>query len=107
MNEGRSISGDVPLARKSTGHKVDILIMHLDDEFGCAEAGLSGGETSTKWIKESTLKVPKLLKDMIWHLVKASPSAVENMCLPGFVLSGKTKIIIIQKKNNAEREVNR
>ncbi|KAI9274531.1 hypothetical protein BDA99DRAFT_533164 [Phascolomyces articulosus] len=38
--------------RKDTGHIFDVIISHLDFEYGCAE----GGSTSLKWINEANIK---------------------------------------------------
>ncbi|KAI7854023.1 hypothetical protein BDC45DRAFT_535899 [Circinella umbellata] len=59
--------------RKDAGHKVDMIISYLNFEYGCAEAGLKGGITSSKWINEANIKVPRLIEDMFWNMLKPSP----------------------------------
>ncbi|KAG2200277.1 hypothetical protein INT45_014151, partial [Circinella minor] len=87
-NENRSVSGITPLLRKETGTKVDILIKYLDDDFGVGEAGLSGGSTSTKYVSEAGIKLPKTMKDVFWNLLKTSNDSAQKICIPGFIING-------------------
>ncbi|KAI9274533.1 hypothetical protein BDA99DRAFT_241974 [Phascolomyces articulosus] len=87
-NANRSITGVKGIDRKDTGHKVDVIISHLDFEYGCAEAGLKGGSTSLKWINEASIKVPRLMKDMLWLMLKPNPTAINDVIMPGFVING-------------------
>ncbi|KAG2218974.1 hypothetical protein INT45_008398 [Circinella minor] len=77
--KNRSIPGITPLTRKKTGTKVDILIKHFYDDFSVGEAGLSGGAVSTKYITESSLKLSKPLKDIVWNLSKMSTKDTEHL----------------------------
>ncbi|KAI9272829.1 hypothetical protein BDA99DRAFT_432745 [Phascolomyces articulosus] len=88
INECRSVPGVTPLSRKKTGTKVDILIKHVDDDFGIGEAGLNGGTVSTKYVTEAGLKLPKSLKDVIWNLLKKPTKDIQSFCIPGFIIHG-------------------
>ncbi|KAI9479511.1 hypothetical protein BDB00DRAFT_943432 [Zychaea mexicana] len=87
-NAAQCITGTETVDRKDTGHKVDVIISYRDLEYGCAEAGLKGGSTSTKWINESDIKVSRLMKDMLWRMLKPNPTAINNVIVPGFVING-------------------
>ena len=68
---------------------MDILIKYSDNDFGVGEAGLSGGSTSTKYVSEASIKLPKTMKDVFWNLLKVSNSNAQNICVPGFIINGK------------------
>ena len=89
-NENLSVPGITPLVRKETGAKVDILIKHMDSDFGVGEAGLRGGSTSTKYISEASIKLPKTMKDVMWNLLKTSSGSAQNIFVPGFIINGKS-----------------
>ncbi|KAG2221801.1 hypothetical protein INT45_013297 [Circinella minor] len=99
MNENRSAPGVTPLLRKKTGTKVDILIKHLYDDFGVGEAGLGGGATSTKYIKEANLKLLKSLKDVAWNLLKMRTKDTQQLRIPGFIINGILKLFDMIKMN--------
>ncbi|KAI7854018.1 hypothetical protein BDC45DRAFT_535895 [Circinella umbellata] len=73
-NENRGIIGTKAIERKDAGHKVDMIISYLNFEYGCAEAGLKGGINSSKWINEANIRVPRLIRDMLWKMLKPSPT---------------------------------
>ncbi|KAI9246959.1 hypothetical protein BDA99DRAFT_609476 [Phascolomyces articulosus] len=91
-NDERTISGEIPLARHICGNKMDIIISNTQNEYGCGEAGFKGGTTSTKWINEYSLKVPKILKDMSWKVSKRSPESIRKVVVAGFVINGMKKM---------------
>ena len=90
-NDERSISGSDPLARHICGNKMDMIIANTTNEYGCGEAGLTGGTTSTKWINEYTIKVPKTLKDMAWRISKRAPSNSLKVVVAAYIINGMKK----------------
>ncbi|KAI9249128.1 hypothetical protein BDA99DRAFT_524053 [Phascolomyces articulosus] len=84
----RSLPSSDPLARKATGTKVDMLIKYLSEEYGCAEASRKRETSTTKELKESMFKCPKIIKDMFYKVTKSNPTKVHDLLVVGFVITG-------------------
>ena len=80
------------LSRHVCGNKMDMIIANTTNEYGCGEAGLNGGTTSTKWINEYTLKVPKTLKDMAWKISKRALSNSLKVVVAAYIINGTEEL---------------
>ncbi|KAI7852639.1 hypothetical protein BDC45DRAFT_184200 [Circinella umbellata] len=74
--------GGYTIVKKKNRNKVDILIKHVDDDFG-------GGTVSTKNVTEAGLKLPKSLKDVIWNLLKKPTEDIQSFIIHGAELTVK------------------
>ncbi|KAI9467536.1 hypothetical protein BDB00DRAFT_777653, partial [Zychaea mexicana] len=86
---GSSTSSTGQLARKCMGTRVDMRFSSNGREYGCTEARLSNDINSTKTIQEGRMKLPRTMKDMFVRLVAEAPSAIHNIKVGGFLISGK------------------
>ncbi|KAG2219351.1 hypothetical protein INT45_011259 [Circinella minor] len=57
-------------------------------EYGCVEAGLSSDLNDTKAINEGRFKLPRTMKDIFNKLVLESPSAIGEIKVGGFLMTG-------------------
>ncbi|CAJ0907275.1 15661_t:CDS:2, partial [Entrophospora sp. SA101] len=92
-NVGRTIAGKSFLTRWKIGRKGDLIIRTAGNlEFGSSEAGrFFKSEKGTKWMVESGLKLPKMLKDMLVQLaseVNWSKPILQKIRTVGFVHGG-------------------
>ncbi|KAF7730005.1 hypothetical protein EC973_003418, partial [Apophysomyces ossiformis] len=71
-NAGRTIDGIQPMSRKYCGHKMDMLFSYLRYEYGCTEAGVSSDINSSKALREGSIKLARVLKDMFLELVETA-----------------------------------
>lgn len=76
------------MARKACGRKVDMRFSCLIYEYGCAEAGLDSDEGSTKALRERSIMLPKVLRDMFTRLVNLAPSQIHKIRTVGLLISG-------------------
>ncbi|KAI9479634.1 hypothetical protein BDB00DRAFT_879228 [Zychaea mexicana] len=74
VNNDRSVAAQEPCQRRKVGSKTDLLFATDVVELGTAEAGKDTDINSTKMISESGFKTPKVLKDMLYHMVKETPA---------------------------------
>ncbi|KAG2227944.1 hypothetical protein INT45_011967 [Circinella minor] len=75
--------------RKLHGTCVDLRLVYDGVEIACGEAGLNNeGEKGTKEMKESQLKCPKTLRDMLVSLVKRYTDKKQDMMTIGFIMMG-------------------
>ncbi|CAO3601034.1 unnamed protein product [Absidia cylindrospora] len=74
--------------RTMIGAKVECLLVSVDRELGCIEAGRSLGNNTTKEFNDGLLKQPKILKDMLAQLAKERPKVENNLVTVGFTVMG-------------------
>lgn len=74
-----------------------MLFSYLQQEYGCAEAGLDGAVTGTKAVVEGGVKLPCLMKDMLYQLANDSPSKLREIRVAGFLISGMYTFVDITK----------
>ncbi|CAB4469619.1 unnamed protein product [Rhizophagus irregularis] len=89
-NANRTASGVNKMERQKVGRRGDFILRTSSNlEFGGAEAGRTyKTDKGTKWLVESGLKLPKLLKDMIVQLASNaewSTPVLRNLKTIGFV----------------------
>lgn len=82
------------MERQKVGRRGDFILRTSSNlEFGGAEAGRTyKTDKGTKWLVESGLKLPKLLKDMIVQLASNaewSTPVLRNLKTIGFVHAGE------------------
>ncbi|CAG8800507.1 23108_t:CDS:10, partial [Cetraspora pellucida] len=81
-NVNRTIPGIDKMKRQKVGRKGDLLLRTSSDlEFGGEAGKIYKTDKGTKWLVESRLKLPKLLKDMFVQLA----SVLRNLKTVGFV----------------------
>ncbi|KAI8137318.1 hypothetical protein BJV82DRAFT_635858 [Fennellomyces sp. T-0311] len=74
--------------RKFLGHKTELLMKAALGDYGRCEAGKADkGAEGTKEKYEAGLKVPKMLKDMIWAL-PAICTETDDLLVVGLIISG-------------------
>jgi hypothetical protein len=93
-NEERTISGIGRMKRQKIGRRGDLILRTSTNlEFGAAEAGRKYvSEKGTKWLEESGLSLPKMLKDMIVQLASEvgwSEAVLRTLKVVGFVHAGE------------------
>jgi hypothetical protein len=98
-NAERTISGTEKMKRRMIGRKGDLILRTSADlEFGGAEAGRKyTSEKDTKWLEESGVKLPKMLKDMIVQLAKEvewSEAVLRTLTIIGFVHADRRQMIL-------------
>lgn len=82
------------LTKWKCGWKADLILRTTAElEFGGGEAGrIYKSEKDTKWLLESGMKLPKMLKDMLAQLaaeVNWSKRTLRELLVVGFVHDGK------------------
>lgn len=88
-NSDRQAAGITSMRRRRRGKKPDMIFSYDTLELGCTEAGLNDdGPSGTKEIKESVLKIPKELKNMLLRLVAVAPQNRHDINTIGFIISG-------------------
>src|SRR5262249_4841747 len=88
--------------RKAIGRRGDAIIRKCIHgrtlEFGGAEAGrFFDGENGTKWLVESGLKLPKMLRDMFVGLcerVSWRPEVVRRLETIGYIHGGMPEVVL-------------
>lgn len=89
-NSDRQAAGITSMRRRRRGKKPDMIFSYDTLELGCTEAGLNDdGPSGTKEIKESVLKIPKELKNMLLRLVAVAPQNRHDINTIGFIISGR------------------
>ena len=68
------------------GDQTSILFSCAEGEIGCAEFGKNDGGDAES---ELGLKVPKLMRDMMWSLSQHGHESQEKLAIVGFVMTGK------------------
>lgn len=81
------------MPKKVIGHKADMTFSYLMYEYGCTEAGRCSGFANTKGLREGSIKLPKLLKDMFVKIVTSNPSLLREIQTIGFLINGKDMLI--------------
>ncbi|KAG2217599.1 hypothetical protein INT45_001761, partial [Circinella minor] len=88
---------DLPTRKvNSTGTKVDLVMKHGDVEYGCMDAGCSDDPFNTKAINEGRLKLPRTLKDILTYLTEEAPSKINDIKVPGLIISGNNLTLYIE-----------
>ena len=88
-SEGRNLNRTLK-ERKLHGTRVDLRFVYDGVEIACGEAGCNNeGEKGTKEMKESQLKCPKTLRDMLVNLMKRYTDKKEDLMTFGFIMMGK------------------
>ncbi|KAG1170218.1 hypothetical protein G6F70_007725 [Rhizopus microsporus] len=99
MNNKRTIDGFNTIARVKLGHKCDSVfrtcrIDHSkDQEFGATEAKAKYN-ISSEHFKDSFVKLPTTLKDMLDDLIKTKPSMYKCLQTVGFIHSGLSSTML-------------
>ncbi|KAG1455819.1 hypothetical protein G6F55_006853 [Rhizopus delemar] len=92
-NQKRTISGMMPMVRKSMGHKCDSVfrtyqVKHSKGlEFGATEAK-GNYDNSSDHLKDALYKLPRTLKDMLDDLIETKPELRGSLQTVGFIHSG-------------------
>ncbi|ORX51979.1 hypothetical protein DM01DRAFT_1375189 [Hesseltinella vesiculosa] len=95
-NRGRSRND-----RKKHGHRSDLLFKCTEGELGCAEVGKKDdGDNGSKELYELGLKCPKMMKDQLCHLIKATPHHEYSLVIAGFVMMGlKLRAVVLDRSS--------
>ncbi|GBC08304.1 hypothetical protein RclHR1_08000001 [Rhizophagus clarus] len=97
-NTNRTTSGVNKMERQKIGRKGDFILRTSSNlEFSGAEAGRTFKDKGTKWLVESGLKLPKLLKDMIVQLANEaewSEQVLRNLTTVGFVHADRRQMLL-------------
>jgi hypothetical protein len=84
--------------RMKMGVRGDVAVMSNNVEYACSEVGLKEELYSSKMLSDGNLKIPKLLRDMLWTLCQAvefDEEVMKKLQVVGYVIGGK-----IKKKHN-------
>ncbi|KAI8977701.1 hypothetical protein BDF20DRAFT_914007 [Mycotypha africana] len=98
-NQMRTISGIMPMVRKSMGHKCDSIfrtyqVKHSKGlEFGATEAK-GNYDNSSDHLKDALYKLPRTLKDMLDDLIVTKPELRGSLQTVGFIHSGLANTMI-------------
>lgn len=71
------------------GRRTDTVYVAGNVELGCLEIG--GPTDQTKEWKDSRIKMPIVMKDMLLQIAETSPSIVNKVHILGYVINGKQK----------------
>ncbi|KAK4515609.1 uncharacterized protein ATC70_010560 [Mucor velutinosus] len=87
-NIGRNIGSRQPISKKLCGRKVDLEFKSADTEYGLAECSRYHSLNDTKQLMDGGFKMPKIMKEMIYQLVKKrSPQSFRDVSVIGFLPS--------------------
>ncbi|KAI7905775.1 uncharacterized protein BX663DRAFT_468531 [Cokeromyces recurvatus] len=98
-NANRVIGSVSPIERKQIGYKCDFLIRDTTSdheeslEYGADEVGIRYEQKGTKLMTEGSAKLPKVLKDMLDHLILKNKDFI-GMKAFGIIHSGLTMQLI-------------
>lgn len=67
-----------------------MLFSHGRHEYACTEAGTAGDAYNSKLLTDGSIKVPRLLKDMLCRLAKQSPGKLREIQTVGFLVNGQS-----------------
>ncbi|RUS26066.1 hypothetical protein BC938DRAFT_471275 [Jimgerdemannia flammicorona] len=98
-NADRTVSASHKLKRQKIGRKGDLILRSSTNlEFGGGEAGKTyTSEKGTKWLVESGLKLPKMLKDMLMDLAKEvewSTTVLRTLTTVGFIHGDRRQMVL-------------
>ncbi|RUS26582.1 hypothetical protein BC938DRAFT_470568 [Jimgerdemannia flammicorona] len=98
-NINRETPSKEALTKWKCGRKADLILRTTADlEFGGGEAGrMYKSEKGTKWLLESGMKLPKMLKDMLAQLaaeVNWSKRTLRELLVVGFVHGGRRQMLL-------------
>jgi len=98
-NADRTASASHKMKRQKIGRKGDLILRSSTNlEFGGGEAGKTyTSEKGTKWLVESGLKLPKMLKDMLMDLAKEvewSTTVLRTLTTVGFVHGDRRQMVL-------------
>ena len=83
----RKLSTIDEIQRKSAGHKMDAIYVGERKELGCMETG--NDEDQTKELKDGSVKMPTVMKDMLLQIVEETPLLLHKIDIIGYIISGK------------------
>lgn len=87
-------------ARKLHGTKLDMKFSWEEYELGCAEVGrMDDGEHGTKEMRESKLKSPKTMRDMLVVLSRSFPAQKKALRTFGYIMMGNVKMVFKERIN--------
>ncbi|KAI8138604.1 hypothetical protein BJV82DRAFT_717277 [Fennellomyces sp. T-0311] len=91
--------------RKNHGTRTDMRFKWKEAELGSTEVGrVDEGEYGTKEFKESTLKLPKTMRDMLVEMVKSHEDKKQHIQTFGFIMMGTAiKAVIMDSIGNVCR----
>lgn len=98
-SQKRTISGMMPMVRKSMDHKCDSVfrtyqVKHSKGlEFGATEAK-GNYDNSSDHLKDVLYKLPRTLKDMLDDLIETKPELRGSLQTVGFIHSGLANIML-------------
>ncbi|OAC98213.1 hypothetical protein MUCCIDRAFT_115737 [Mucor lusitanicus CBS 277.49] len=86
------------MGRQSPGRKMDYLFITKQTDFfevGCGECALVGGVKTTKELVDAGFKMAKIMRDMMFKIVKESPGLLHKLHMTGFYIADNMQTLWI------------
>ncbi|KAG2224554.1 hypothetical protein INT45_004399 [Circinella minor] len=86
-NNKRKLSAIDEVKRKAMGRRMDCIYIGGSKELGCMEVGSVADQT--KEFKDSGMKMPIVMKDMLREIVEKAPTLVRRVHMIGYMITGE------------------
>ncbi|KAL0073907.1 hypothetical protein F4703DRAFT_1377390 [Phycomyces blakesleeanus] len=87
-NRGRQIASVTNIGRKKSAKRPDHIFRYGSFELGISEAAKVSDENGDKDIKDSRIKAPKLMKDLMQKILENKPGLINTLRIPSIIMSG-------------------
>ncbi|KAL0085854.1 hypothetical protein F4703DRAFT_1851901 [Phycomyces blakesleeanus] len=88
-NRGQQIASVTNIGRKKSAKRPDHIFRYGSFELGISEAAKVSDENGDKDIKDSRIKAPKLMKDLMQKILENKPGLINTLRIPSIIMSGK------------------